>query len=393
MADVGQHSLPALTGLRGLAALWVLVYHAWVYAVPQAILLPLPGEDLRLHVFFSLGWSGVHVLFVLSGFLLTLPYARYNLGLGPRPVVGSYLRKRIARVFPAYYLQLFVLVALGFYLTGELLFGWDQLIQYLLMLFVPPPVGVGSPYLLNGVWWTLPIELSFYLVLPVLSVLAAPRRLWLLLVFCFAASVGWRYFVVASVGGAGATPMMSYQLPGSLDTFGLGMAGAVLHVYFVELRDSLVYRRALGVLVWFTPFLFFGLGSWMAAQYMVYWEGALIHYLWTPLFGLGVMVLLLTCARGMRLLDALLANRALFFLGTVSYGVYLWHYPVGRWLLDSALFRDYEGYSFYWLTAAMLAASLVLASVSWYGVERRAINAARSRKVSVSNNETNSQHE
>jgi len=377
MADAKQHSMPALTGLRGLAALWVLVYHAWVYSVPQAILLPLPGEDLRVHVFFSLGWSGVHVLFVLSGFLLTLPYARYNLGLGPRPVLGDYLRRRISRVFPAYYLQLLVLLALGFWMTGELLFGWDQLIQYLLMLFVPPPVGVGSPYLLNGVWWTLPIELSFYLCLPVLSVLAAPRRLWLLFAFCFGASVGWRYFVFASVGGISPTPMFSYQLPGSLDTFGLGMAGAVLHVYFMEMQASVTYRRILGALVWLTPALFFGLGSWMAADFREYWQGAPIYYLWTPLFGVSVLILLLTCARGARLLDLLLANRAVFFLGTISYGVYLWHYPVGRWLLDSALFRNYEGYPFYWLTGAMLAASVVLASLSWYGVEQRAIKAAR----------------
>ncbi len=380
MARPEAHSLPALTGLRGLAALWVLVYHAWVYSVPREILLPLPGDDLRVHVFFSIGWAGVHVLFVLSGFLLTLPYARYNLGLGARPVLGAYLRKRIARVFPAYYLQLTLLVLLGLYLGGEMLFGWDELLKYLLMLFVPPPVGVGSPYLVNGVWWTLPIELSFYLVLPVLSALAAPRRLWLLLGFCFIASASWRYFVVSSVGGAGPTPMLSYQLPGSLDTFGLGMAGAVLHVYFVELRASAAYRRVVGALVWLAPPLFFALGSWMAAQFMVYWQGAAIHYLWTPLFGLGVLVLLLGCALGWRVLDALLANRAVFYLGTVSYGVYLWHYPAGRWLLDSALFRDYEGYPFFWLTLAMLAASLVFASLSWYGVERRAIAAARGRR-------------
>ena len=97
-----DHNLPALTGLRGLAALWVLIYHAWVYVTPQEILLDVLGSTIRVHTFFSLGWSAVQLLFVLSGFLLTLPYARANAGLAPAaralPIFSKAYIARIPRL-------------------------------------------------------------------------------------------------------------------------------------------------------------------------------------------------------------------------------------------------------------------------------------------------------
>ena len=57
------------------------------------------------------GFAGVDVFFVLSGFLLALPFARHALGAGPRPHLGRYFRRRLLRVFPAYYAQLAILLA------------------------------------------------------------------------------------------------------------------------------------------------------------------------------------------------------------------------------------------------------------------------------------------
>jgi hypothetical protein len=71
---VVDHSIPALTGCADYVHLWVLLYHAWAYATPQAITWVLFDTEIRVHVFFSLGWSGVQILFVLPAFLLTTPY-------------------------------------------------------------------------------------------------------------------------------------------------------------------------------------------------------------------------------------------------------------------------------------------------------------------------------
>ena len=375
-----NHSLPALTGLRGLAALWVLIYHAWVYVTPQEILFSVLDSTIRVHTFFSLGWSGVQLLFVLSGFLITLPYARANAGLAAKPRLFRYLFKRIYRVFPAYYLQLFMLVLIAWMVSSEWLVDINNIFQYLLMLFVPPPIGLGSPAVINGVWWTLPIELSFYLLLPLFSFLASRRHKVLLMMASMLSMVSWRWYIVGVLEPTSQVPVWAYQLPGSMDTFGLGMLGAVLHVQYSEQRERITqYQNWLKGLLCLTPFVFIFLGIWMAEQYETYWTVSSIFFLWTPIFGSAILILILNCAQNQWLMNKLLANKIVFYLGTVSYGIYLWHAPIGRWLLDSPLIASMEGYQFPRMALLMFCGSFVLASISWYLVEARAIAHARKK--------------
>lgn len=377
-SNPAAHSMPALTGLRGLAAVWVLVYHAWVYATPRALVVDLFGEPFRLHVLFSLGWAGVHVLFVLSGFLLTLPYARANAGCAPSPRLSRYLLHRVARVFPAYYLQLLLLVLVSLTISGVMLVNGSNLLQYLLMLYIPPPLGIGAPASVNGVWWTLPIELSFYFLLPIVAPLADARCKLLLIGAAMLSMLLWRCLVVNIIQPTTGIPVWMYQLPGSMDTFGLGMLGAVLHVQYGTLVDDRqYYDRALSILLWMTPVIFFLLGVWMANDYTLYWTNSLILYLWTPLFGLAVLVVILACARNKPLFMLLLGNRGVFYVGTVSYGLYLWHAPLGDWLRASPLIAGMQAYPFPRLALLMFLGALALASVSWYLVEARAIAVAR----------------
>ena len=375
-----DHSLPALTGLRGLAALWVLIYHAWVYVTPQEILINVLSSPIRVHTFFSLGWAGVQLLFVLSGFLITLPYARANAGLAAKPRLFRYLVKRISRVFPAYYLQLLILVLIAWMISSEWLVDINNLFQYLLMLFVPPPVGLGSPAAINGVWWTLPIELSFYLLLPLFSFMASRRHKVLLIVASMLSMVGWRWYIVGILEPTSQVPVWAYQLPGSMDTFGLGMLGAVLHVQYSEQRERIIqYQTWLKGVLCLTPFVFIFLGIWMAEKYETYWTVSSIFFLWTPIFGSAVLIIILNCAQNQWLSNKLLANKIVFYLGTVSYGIYLWHAPIGRWLLDTPLIASMEGYQFPRMALLMFCGSFFLASISWYLVEAKAIALARKK--------------
>ena len=61
---------PALTAVRGLAAFWVFVYHAWLSVGPQLLVVPLPRAAIDLTPLASAGWAGVGVFYVLSGYLL-----------------------------------------------------------------------------------------------------------------------------------------------------------------------------------------------------------------------------------------------------------------------------------------------------------------------------------
>ncbi len=368
--------MPALTGLRGLCALWVLLYHAWVYVTPQAITWSVFGEEIRAHVFLSLGWSGVQILFVLSAFLLTMPYARANAGLAPSPRPARYLLRRIARVFPAYYIQLLILVVLFWLFSDRLIVSLHQLPQYLLMLFMPPPAGIGSPAAINGVWWTLPIELSFYLLLPLIASLAAWNRKIPLLLISLFATVAWRWYVLDVIDPP-QKPLWVSQLPGSMDSFGAGMLGAIIHVQYTQVRQrTTTYTRVLSGLLLVTPLVFICLGHWMAEAFESYWSLSLIMFAWTPVFNVAVVILILNCAIRQTLLNWLFGNRWVFYLGTVSYGLYLWHAPAGKWLLQSPWITQMEGYQFPRMALSMFAFALIAATLSWYLVERKSIKLA-----------------
>jgi peptidoglycan/LPS O-acetylase OafA/YrhL len=170
----------------------------------------------------------VQVFFVLSGFLLALPYVKWRAGSRSRPQTLPYLARRCARVLPGYYVQLILLLGLVWWQGKPWpINGVGDVLGYLAMLMLPEPWGIP---LLNGVWWTLPIEFSFYLVVPLLGVLLDRRRGWALLVLSICAMSLWCWWVITDIAAAqrpGARHWLGYQLPGSLDSFGLGMIAAL----------------------------------------------------------------------------------------------------------------------------------------------------------------------
>ena len=87
--------LPGIEGLRGVAAVAVLLYHVQRQLARPTTDVPLVGEV----AFFS---HGVTLFFVLSGFLLFLPFARSLIDGGPLPRLSRYAANRALRVFPGY---------------------------------------------------------------------------------------------------------------------------------------------------------------------------------------------------------------------------------------------------------------------------------------------------
>src|SRR5579859_5085807 len=108
----GRGAIPALDGLRALAALSVLVYHAMSTAGAKTI---IGGHNLTWLYFYS--ESGVDLFFTLSGFLLFLPYARAILDGKAGSRARTFYRRRALRILPAYY------ACLGAVALGETLMG------------------------------------------------------------------------------------------------------------------------------------------------------------------------------------------------------------------------------------------------------------------------------
>lgn len=319
MASTAAYELPELTGLRGLAALWVLLFHAWVVCGEPG----LGGYGLAAP--FAVGWAGVDVFFTLSAFLLSLPFATWRLGLAPRPPLKRYFMRRVLRIFPAYYVQLAILLTLASaFGIGRTLNLHDFIAHLGLWLLIgDPPV---MP--LNGVWFTLPIEFAFYLVLPLLAILLAPRRWpWLLLSAVVIAFVyRWQAYAWVATAPVPVRVNVIERFPGRIDQFVVGMIAA--YFYVTWRARGMLQRATADRLLWVG---LLGLSTLCAAIYAVratYWDGHPLLFCWHLLVSIALAALLLGCASGSRLGAPLFGNRSVRYLGEISFGVYLWHFPI-----------------------------------------------------------------
>src|SRR5260370_37999795 len=115
--STSDKQIPVLDGVRAIACLSVLIYH-WSYAVgKQSIWKPLhdihdvPGMPAYFAAMLAYGGdSGVILFFLLSGFLLFLPYAKALLFEGPWPGLRRFYLRRIFRILPGYYAAVFLII-------------------------------------------------------------------------------------------------------------------------------------------------------------------------------------------------------------------------------------------------------------------------------------------
>jgi peptidoglycan/LPS O-acetylase OafA/YrhL len=359
--------IPALTGLRGVAALWVLIFHAWALAGPASSGLPAPAT-----VLFGAGWLGVDVFFVLSGFLL----ARGLHGAGDRVDWRDYAVMRAARILPAYYAQLVLLTTpvAAMLLPGAVVWspedGADVLAHAALWLNAWPWV---PPHL--GPWWSLSVEAGFYLALPALWLLGASgRRMLVLTLGAVAVSVVWRAALQDSVPELQHRIGLAEHLPGRGVQFVIGMALAWW------LRQAKPIALPLG-----TASALFALAVLVALPqlggeraYAGVVDGRVWTWFWPLLTALPVAALLAALvvwpASGVA---RLLASAPFRMLGAISFSLYLWHYPV-QWALRGAL-GGYvpPSWGFSSFVAAGSVLSIAVATLSWWAVEQPVLHAAR----------------
>jgi peptidoglycan/LPS O-acetylase OafA/YrhL len=316
--------LPAATGLRGVAAGWVVLYHGWqLSGAPRPMLGPLDLTPL-----LATGYFGVDLFFVLSGFLLGLPFlaaARER----RRVDLGRFWINRCRRVLPAYWAQLLLLVPIAA-LSGAAAFDLGDLLRHATLLFNLQ----GNASLYNAVHWSLPVEWNFYMVLPLLALPFARRGGALAaLLGMLAFALAFRIACVAVVFAWGETGVAIYQwiiqLPGRLDQFAFGMAAAWCHLHGWP-------RRGHGVLA------ALGLALLLALCWGVAPRGDIVGNADAPWlyvhFGAVALafalVLLAAVARPQAWYARLLAAAPLAWLGMVSYSLYLWHLQMLEWQLD-----------------------------------------------------------
>ena len=350
-----------LHALRGLAALAVLLFH-WYQFFPAAASVIRPerfaGTVLDPTVYLGFGWMGVPLFFVLSGYLLGGQVAHVEL-------TGTFLKRfwvrRFLRIYPAVWAELVILLMLGTFITGLISKqGMETLwLQFLLWINLPPLMA--QP--INGVWWTLPVELGFYVLLPFIGWAVRHIGWKVMLALAVGVTLGWRgmLFVTTNTDNYLTILPVLDSLPGVFLTFILGFS-----LNFLPLEVSARIGRW-GIAVSLVVLL--ALMQWQLTLNEVYWTGHWILVVWPPLTAIPIAALVYFFRRpptGWRWLGQPL----LIWLGHVSFGIYLWHFQVMRVLV--LLFPQAWDSPLASLLALMISlpATLCLAAMSYYLIEK-----------------------
>jgi peptidoglycan/LPS O-acetylase OafA/YrhL len=182
-------------GLRFIAIFSVILFHVYynVAFAHEAVLAASPFSFMIWPV--THGFRGVQLFFVISGFILGLPFAAHYLTRGPAVKVGQFYLRRLTRLEPPYILALLLIYGAAAVMhnvhTREPGFSSGLPLRlvyaYLFVRGVPPT--------LDGVTWTLEIEVQFYLLAPLLAqvfkLATIPRRLTLIAAICGAPLLAW----------------------------------------------------------------------------------------------------------------------------------------------------------------------------------------------------------
>jgi peptidoglycan/LPS O-acetylase OafA/YrhL len=381
----GGQRLPNLDVLRGLAALTVLVGHAYGLGGRK---VPLFAESV-VDALLMLSPVGVWLFFALSGLVIAQPFVRALVAGTDRPVTNAFAVRRAGRIYPLYW----VCVGVVLLAVGSAGMGPVTLLAHLALLHNLVP---DHQQAFISVTWTLTLEALFYAAIPLLAALVASRRRGRVPADVLARWITWS--ALASVGwmlAAGALPVEQARLslyargllPSMWSAFCPGLLLAVARVASTEERDrSPVLRlieglrqdRRRAVVVG-------GVAAALAVgSFFVTPEAGRVTFLWTYDLGrvcwtiaFGVLVL--------RAIDAVsLPARtpaALESLGTWSYGVYLIHGALFTILLahdgGSLIPLHHGGLGAFVVHLALLAGLTVpLAWMSWRLIEQPAIEVA-----------------
>ena len=368
------HYFPEIESLRGIAILLVVLFHANGFVAPPA---DPPGSRVSLPwAFIAAGATGVSLFFVLSGFLLSLPFVAE--AAGGKPVRrADYYARRALRILPLYYAAVLLASILSAHSLVDLLRG----VPFLFFLNSFTHTKHLTPY--SDVWWSLGTEIQFYLVLPLLPLFLRnrPGRWAGVAVLC-----GYAIILVLLLTGRIPLKTSEGANVAKLSLLGRGFSflfggvaawiyfhyGARVHERLARIRamthggaDAALIVTLIGLSLLLRWQVFFG--YWNAEAGLAH----LWHVLETFLWAVIVLLLLLAPIR----MKPVFCNRALSAVGILSYSLYIVHLPLIRlsfgWL-HHAYPRRFVGWGIEGCgaIAVLVVACLALSGLTYRVIER-----------------------
>ncbi len=335
---------PRLDGLRAVAIGCVMVEH----------LVPAAG----IHK-IGLGFVGVDLFFVLSGFLITRILLQLRQSHASIAAAAKYFFwRRFLRLVPAFYAAILIVAVLG---LGEMRANWFIHAAYLSNF----QVAIAGRWNDASHFWTLSVEEQFYLLWFAIIIIL-PYRFLLPVSFAFLALAN--IFRIA-VFATGASFYLNVLLPGVCDGLAAGSIVAIA-LHDERLRDLL--RSGWTLLVCAA-----GLFAMLIVPFTAAAPLQPVLWMWMTFFA---AIIVLEAAVPQPNLSLEWLNAApLRHIGKISYGIYIWHYFVGQAItrIDPVPFAQHSIGGRVALVVASFAASILVAQVSWMALERPVLRLKR----------------
>jgi peptidoglycan/LPS O-acetylase OafA/YrhL len=368
-----KNTIAALDGIRAIAALMVMGFHLNLIAYSDMKLWNFSLGSLASAVLLA-GGTGVTLFFVLSGFLLFIPYAKSLLFNKDWPSARQFYLRRILRIWPGYYVALFALILLfqPQYFQPD---HWKQLLLFLTFFMDSSQQTFQQ---INGPFWTLAIEWQFYMLLPLLTLVlfwltrrvALRHRVWVVIAFLVGMmtwGVGTRYVglyytmhptqtFLVSRGVLNTLLFFAYGVEGKfLEDFAVGMLLCTLYIYARQASPDHALSKAIGRVSW----SIWGLGILVlffdAMWHFNSWFHTGLRFLdpiaqsfarWGELsLSIGYGLCILAVLFGPQVLKRMFEWQPLCWIGMLSYSLYMWH----LYILEDAklvIMHHFQGWSY-----------------------------------------------
>lgn len=353
---------PALTALRGIAAIWVTFFHIWQYAGSP----PLAVGILDMSAWLMCGGFGVDLFFVLSGFLVSRPFLRKLPEKKRHPQdLSSFWIHRFKRILPAYYTQLIILIIFNL-VNNNSLPSIQSLISHIFLISNLFP---GSVSLLNPVFWTLPVEWDFYLVLPLLIITFNRLKGWwmLLLVLIWVVFLRWYLHQLWQTDTIAAQYWYPWivGLPARLDQFVCGMTACWILDRYITWHKYADFALISGLIL-------IGIEMCLIAQYGDIYAKAITPWIFFhhSILAIGFGLIIYGSTSNSRIVSMLFHWRFLHFVGMISFSLYLWHYPLLQWWQKWPLTAELQKGPLWLALGAQIPPIILISWLSYWVIER-----------------------
>ncbi len=381
-----KNMITVLDGVRACAILLVMTFH--IDYTTGHDLWDWHMNPLTSSIALA-GASGVNLFFILSGFLLFLPYAKALLFAGRWPLARTFYMRRALRIMPGYYISLFLLIIF----TAPQYLQPANLGKLALFLTFLMDSSRSTFRLLNGPFWTLAVEWQFYMIFPLLTlgIFLLVRRVpgvyrLRAVILCLCGVIAGGLCVRFCGLYLSEHPTITYLVPRSVLNivlfFSFGIIGKYLEEFAVGMLCSLIYvyaqslsaehpfvQRLRRLSLWFWGggillLTFCAMWNFQAGRTTPAWpflDPLTPYFTWlnemvlAVAFGMCVMAILF----GPRELQRPFTWRPLRWLGLISYSLYIWHLPLLT-LSHSVLpgydhLNQYIQYVYCWTWMALVA--------------------------------------